>query len=282
MSKVISQYTAVTTASASDEFLLERASTYYKITADNLAATLATRTNLGELLNVSSSAASTNEVLTWDGASWAPAAAPGGEYGDGGEAGGANRTLGNTDAYSLGLLTNNVVRINITSGGSVGIGAAVTPVASAILQVDTTTQGVLFPRHTAAQWGAVGSKATGLMAYQTDGADGFVYYDGTTTQYLATKSEKVGGGAAPALSFDKDYQHGDDTTPCTGNPTFSLTNAKEGCVVCMVHNDSSEPTLPGSARKLDGSATYATSADNFYYFQYIDASTVNYIIRIDA
>ena len=34
-----------------------------------------------------------------------------GDFKDGGDAGGANRTLGNTDAYSLGLETNDVVRL---------------------------------------------------------------------------------------------------------------------------------------------------------------------------
>jgi len=282
MSKYISQYTAQTSGSSGDVFLFERSSTYYKMTIDNLGPAVAAFTDIGDLANVSSTGPSSGQTLTWNGSAWAPATPSTSEFSDGGEAGGANRTLGNTDAFSLGFLTNNVVRINITSGGAVGIGSAVTPGASALLQIDSTTQGFLLPRMTAAQWGAIGSKATGLLAYQTDSNDGFVYYDGASSQYIATKSEKVAGGAAPALSFDKDYQHGDDTTPCTGNPTFSLTNATEGSVVVMVHNDASEPTLPGSARELDGSATYATSADNFYYLMYIDATNIVYTIRIDA
>lgn len=47
----------------------------------------------------------------------------GGDFADGGEAGGADRTLGNTDAYSLGFLTNNVTRLLITATGDVSIPA---------------------------------------------------------------------------------------------------------------------------------------------------------------
>ena len=40
-----------------------------------------------------------------------------GDFQDGGDAGGANRTLGNTDNYSLGFETNNIDRLNIAADG---------------------------------------------------------------------------------------------------------------------------------------------------------------------
>ena len=40
-----------------------------------------------------------------------------GDFKDGGDAGGANRTLGNTDDYSLGFETNNIDRLNIAGDG---------------------------------------------------------------------------------------------------------------------------------------------------------------------
>ncbi len=48
-------------------------------------------------------------------------AAAGSEFGDGGENGTADRTLGNTDNFDLGFKTNNVERIHIDKGGNVGI-----------------------------------------------------------------------------------------------------------------------------------------------------------------
>ena len=49
------------------------------------------------------------------------AVAGGGDYADGGEAGGADRTLGNTDSFSLGLLTNNLERVQIEADGKVAV-----------------------------------------------------------------------------------------------------------------------------------------------------------------
>jgi hypothetical protein len=54
-----------------------------------------------------------------------------------------------------------------------------TPHASAVLDVTSTTQGVLVPRMTQAQRNAITSPATGLMIFQTDNTPGFYYYNGT-------------------------------------------------------------------------------------------------------
>jgi hypothetical protein len=54
---------------------------------------------------------------------------------------------------------------------NVGIGTN-TPVVSSVLELSSTTQGFLFPRMTETQRLAIGSPATGLMVYQTDGREG--------------------------------------------------------------------------------------------------------------
>ena len=46
----------------------------------------------------------------------------GGDFADGGEAGTAARSLGNTDNFDLHLLTNDLDRLHIAAGGNVGIG----------------------------------------------------------------------------------------------------------------------------------------------------------------
>lgn len=59
-------------------------------------------------------------LYTWDNLNFqAPDADA---FPNGGNAGGANRTMGNTDNYSLAFLTNNLNRIHITNAGDVGIG----------------------------------------------------------------------------------------------------------------------------------------------------------------
>lgn len=57
-------------------------------------------------------------------------------------------------------------RFRVTSGGSVGIGTS-SPNASAILDVTSTTQGILFPRMTTTQRDAISSPANGLVLYNT-------------------------------------------------------------------------------------------------------------------
>jgi hypothetical protein len=55
---------------------------------------------------------------------------------------------------------------------------------SAILDVSSTTGGVLFPRMTQAQKLAIVAPVNGLTIYQIDGAEGHWYYDGTQWRFL--------------------------------------------------------------------------------------------------
>lgn len=59
------------------------------------------------------------------------------------------------------------------------------PHASAMLDVKSTTSGLLIPRMTQAQKLAITSPATGLLIYQTDGTQGFWYFDGPMWVHLA-------------------------------------------------------------------------------------------------
>jgi len=66
-----------------------------------------------------------------------------------------------------------------TFSQNVGINATgLAPDASAMLDVSSTSSGVLIPRMTAAQKTAIVAPATGLLIYQTNGTNGFYYWDG--------------------------------------------------------------------------------------------------------
>jgi hypothetical protein len=65
-------------------------------------------------------------------------------------------------------VVNNIIGINQTS-----------PAASSILDIVSTTKGVLLPRMTKTQRDAISSPATGLMIYQTDNTPGLRVYNGT-------------------------------------------------------------------------------------------------------
>ncbi len=61
------------------------------------------------------------------------------------------------------------------------------PNNSAMLDVESTSKGMLIPRMTAAQRTAIATPATGLLVYQTNLEDGFYFYDGSGWTYLVSR-----------------------------------------------------------------------------------------------
>jgi len=59
------------------------------------------------------------------------------------------------------------------------------PDTSAMLDVSSTTKGLLIPRMTQAQRTAIALPAKGLLVYQNDEAEGFYYYDGSAWTMLS-------------------------------------------------------------------------------------------------
>jgi len=84
-----------------------------------------------------------------------------------------------------GLFSQNVA-IN-TSGNA--------PHASAMLDIASTTSGLLIPRMTETDKNNIYLPATGLMIYQTDAAAGFWYFDGTAWA-------QIGGGGDNLYTAD--------------------------------------------------------------------------------
>jgi len=64
------------------------------------------------------------------------------------------------------------------STGAAGIGT-LSPNASSLLEIKSTTKGVLISRMTKAQRDAIASPATGLLIFQTNSTPGFYYYTGS-------------------------------------------------------------------------------------------------------
>lgn len=84
----------------------------------------------------------------------------------------------------------------------VGVGTT-TPDASSVLEVQSTTQGMLTPRMTNSQRTSISTPATGLIVYQTDGIAGFYYYTGSTWVVLINGSDAlpaVNGSAVTNLN----------------------------------------------------------------------------------
>ncbi len=74
--------------------------------------------------------------------------------------------VGTLSNHNFGIITNGGQKVTVTTGGAVGIGTT-SPNASALLDVTSTTQGLLPPRMTTTQRNAISSPAAGLMIYNT-------------------------------------------------------------------------------------------------------------------
>ncbi len=98
------------------------------------------------------------------------------------------------EAYDAGAATYRALSLQ-PDGGNVGVGVAI-PHASALLDVSSTSKGLLIPRMTFAQRNAIAAPANGLMIYQTDGGmqgSGFYYYNGSSWLPFLTSTSATSG-----------------------------------------------------------------------------------------
>ena len=130
----------------------------------------------------------------------------------------------------LPAFSQNGVAINTTNAAAA---------ASAILDVSSTTKGVLLPRMTAANRAAIGSPATGLSVYQTDGTKGFYYYNGTAWLRIGDISDISGtlpvanGGTGTTTLTNNGVLYGNgtgavDVTAASSSDNSYLTTVTAG------------------------------------------------------
>ncbi len=87
------------------------------------------------------------------------------------------------------IISTITLCLNLAAQQNVGIGTT-SPNESAILDVSSTTKGVLVPRMTAAQRMAIASPAMGLMAFDIDSSS-FAYYNGTNWMFVKGKNNNA-------------------------------------------------------------------------------------------
>lgn len=166
-------------------------------------------------------------------------------------------------------------RLTITDDGGVGIGTDL-PDPSALLDLRSTTQGLLLPRMTSAERAAIPAPATGLTVYQTDASPGFYYYNGNNWQSFTTGkavtptgfptgyglTSTVAGSGAPGST------NGPAATATFSNPLGVGVDAAGAVYVADLGNhrirkitpDGIVSTLAGSGAmgSTDGGSTTAT------------------------
>ena len=140
--------------------------------------------------------------------------------------------------FSFCLVTaTNAQSVSVNTDGT-------TADASAILDVKSTTKGVLVPRVTTAQRGAIVSPANGLLVYDTD-VKSFWYYNGT----VWTNITGSGGGGSLTLPFE--------ATVNTPGIAFKIANGNTAIEGSSINN----PAISGYSE--NGSGVRAHSAAGF-------------------
>lgn len=110
--------------------------------------------------------------------------------------------------YIIGILFLSIFCTTIQA--QVGIGT-ITPDPSSILDMSSTTSGLLVPRMTLAQRNLIGTPATGLMIYQTDSTPGHYVFDGSIWNALAAGSASIdwtlsgNAGTVPGVGVGQNY-----------------------------------------------------------------------------
>ena len=85
-----------------------------------------------------------------------------------------------------------VIFISITSYSQVAINTSgATPDGSSMLDITSTTKGILIPRMLESERAAVSSPVQGLMVYQTDNTEGFYYYNGSSWLYIGNEANNL-------------------------------------------------------------------------------------------
>jgi len=94
------------------------------------------------------------------------------------------------------------IMCSVFTSAQIGIGTN-TPDNSAVLDVTSTSQGVLIPRMTQAERIGIATPATGLLMYQTDVTTGFYYYNGTVWTTFGSSGWELTGNTGTNSAVDK-------------------------------------------------------------------------------
>ena len=133
--------------------------------------------------------------------------------------------------------------------------------ASAIMDVSSTSQGMLIPRMTAAQRTAIASPVNGLLVYQTDGTPGFYFYN------AGWQSLNAPGGSGTVTSVSNGdlspvFTSSVANATTTPSITYTMTPSAQYSVLTNSTNATSTPGYgkvhPNALLALGGSANVST------------------------
>jgi hypothetical protein len=158
--------------------------------------------------------------------------------------------------------------------------------ASAMVDITSTTKGLLIPRMLQAERDLIGSPATGLMIYQTNNTPGVYQYNGTTWVQLTNAGQNwsiLGNtGTATASNFLGSFDNVDVAFRTNNIETFRMTNGQRvgiGVAAPSQKLHVSDATAPNTATLrvsgLAGATTLALGTAPFTAVM-VDANGVFY------
>ncbi len=154
---------------------------------------------------------------------------------------------------TTGLGSNTVVIGNssITTTalrGSVGIGTT-SPNSTSIMDLTSTSKGILIPRMTQTQRNAISSPATGLLIYQTDNTPGFYYYTGSSWSSVSSGGTIIGSGTSGYVTF----WNGTNSVTGNSNLYWDATNYRLG-----INTSSPQAPLQVNGRVYQDNLNFST------------------------
>ena len=137
--------------------------------------------------------------------------------------------------------------------------------ASAMLDVASTTSGMLIPRMLETERTAIASPAEGLMVYQTDGTEGFYYYDGANWAQLGAGGTGTTGDIGEMFEYNTSGSSSDITVIASGI-FYGWISATTGITNGVTFDDNSTAdrltaTVAGDY-KVDVSISFGNSINN--------------------
>jgi hypothetical protein len=124
-------------------------------------------------------------------------------------------------------------QVGINSDGS-------NPDNSSMLDIKSTSKGILIPRMSQSERAAISSPANGLMVYQTNGTTGFYFYDGSSWVRLATGTEAsyTAGTGIDISNNTITNTSPDQTVTLTAGGSTSITGTYPNFTISSTDNDS--------------------------------------------
>lgn len=132
--------------------------------------------------------------------------------------------------------------------------------ASAILDVQSSSKGILIPKMTAVERLAISAPANGLMVYQTDGTQGFYYNQGTAISIDWIQLNSTAGSSATLTTARTIY----------GNSFNGSANLDQA--ISPTYGGTGVSTLTGMVR---GNGTSAMSLASYGYFYDLTNQTLS-------